>query len=67
MSRPVEWRGPTVVGAIANSPFVMMMKSRSLKRTCAPGTQLMLRLAIQGLVWMSRRASPYLARQLSVF
>ena len=51
-----------------NSPSVVMTKSRFSKRTRAPGTQLTLRLAIQGLVLMSRRAKdPYLACQLLVF
>ena len=39
-----------------NSPSVVMMKSRFPKCTRAPGTQLTLRLAIRGLVLMSRRA-----------
>ena len=55
-------------GAYANSPSIMLMKYRSLKHTCMPRIQLTLRLAIRGLVWMSRCAKgPYLARQLSVF
>ena len=46
----------------------MMMKYRSLKRTCALGTQLIPWLAIYGLMLMLERAKvPYLACQLSVF
>ena len=52
----------------ANSPPTVLMKSRSLKHTSAPETQLIPWLAICGLVLMSERAKvPYLARQLSVF
>ena len=39
------------------SPTVMT-KSRLPKRTCAPGTQLTLWLAIQGLVWNAQRPLP---------
>ena len=67
-SRLVEWRGWMVAEAYANSPSIMVMKSRSPKDTCALETQLTLRLAIRGLVYTSRRAKvPYLALQLSVF
>jgi hypothetical protein len=44
--------------ANANSPPTVMMKSRSPKRTCAPGTQLIAWLAIQGLIWNAQRPLP---------
>ena len=54
--------------ANANSPSIVTMKSRSPKHTCAPGTQLILWLAIRGLMLMLEHAKvPYLARQLSLF
>jgi hypothetical protein len=56
------------VRALTSPPSVVMTKSRLPKHTCASGTQLMPRLAIQSLVMTSRHAKfPYLARQLSVF
>ena len=41
--------------ANANSPPTVTMKSRSPKRTCVPGTQLIAWLAIQGLIWNAQR------------
>jgi hypothetical protein len=50
-------------GSRTNSPFVVMMKSRFLKRTCVVGTQLMSWLAIRGLLKTTRCVKgPYLAR-----
>jgi hypothetical protein len=47
----------------ANSPSMVTMKSRFSKRMCATRTQLMLWLAIRGLLKMTRRTKgPYLAR-----
>ena len=40
------------------SPPTVMMKSRLPKRTCAPGTQLTLWLAIRALVWNAQRPLP---------
>ena len=57
-SRPMEGRDWMAVCARTNSPPTVMMKSRLLKRTCAPGTQLTLWLAIQGLVWNAQRPLP---------
>ena len=55
-------------GAHANSPSTVTKKSRLPKCTCVPGTQLMLWLAIRGLLWMTRRVKgPYLVHKLSVF
>ena len=53
--RTMEGRDWMVVYAHTNSPTTMMTKSRLPKCTCAPGTQLMLWLAIRGLVWNAQR------------
>ena len=66
--RLVKRRGCVAAEDRTNSPSVVMTKSRFLKRTRVPRTQLTLRLAIQGRVLMSRCAKdPYQVRQLSVF
>ena len=57
-SRPLGGRDRMAVCAHTNSPPTVMMKSRFPKRTCAPGTQLMLWLAIHGLVWNAQRPLP---------
>jgi len=57
-SRPLGGRDRMAVCARTNSPPTVMMKSRLLKRTCAPGTQLTLWLAIRGLVWNAQRPLP---------
>ena len=49
----------------ASPPPSVMMKSRSPKRTGAPGAQVIAWVAIRDLIWNAQ--SPYLARQLSVF
>ena len=44
--------------ANASSPPTMTMKSRSLKCTCVPRTQLIAWLAIRGLIWNAQRPLP---------
>ena len=41
--------------ANANSPTTVTMKSEPPKRTCAPETQLIVWLAIRGLIWNTQR------------
>ena len=57
-SRPLGGRDRMAVCASTNSPPTVMMKSRFPKCTCAPRTQLMLWLAICGLVWNAQRPLP---------
>ena len=57
-SRAVEGRDQMAVFARTNSPPTVMMKSRLLKRTCAPGTLQTSWLAIHGLVWNAQRPLP---------
>ena len=49
--RLMEGRDWAAVWVSASSPHSVTMKSRSPKRTCAPGAQLIAWVAIRGLVW----------------
>ena len=57
-SRMMEGREWMAACARTNSPPTVMVKSWLPKRTCAPGTQLTLWLAIRGLVWNAQRPLP---------
>ena len=58
MVKAIGGRDRMAVCARTNSPPTVMMKSRFPKHTCAPGTQLMLWLAIRGLVWNAQSPLP---------
>ena len=49
--RLMEGRDCAAVWVSASSPPSVTMKSRSSKRTCAPGAQLIAWVAIRGLIW----------------